>query len=162
MHHSSTKVSIRRYQSDRDRFGVRDCIVELQEYERSLEAGLPAGQAMADDYLAFLMRRCEECEGGMILAVVDGEVVGFVCVLTKVSPAEPDEGPASYAYISDLIVRASHQGLGRRLLQKAELLARSKGASDLRVGVLARNHVTRELYASLGFVEYQVQLTKVI
>ena len=157
-------VSIRAYQSDRDRRGVRDCIVELQEYERSLEAGLPAGQAMTDDYLAFLMRRCEECEGGMIPAIVDGEVLGFVCVLTKVSPAEPDEGPADYAYISDLIVRAGHrrQGLGRRLLQEAELFARSKGASDLRVGVLARNLVALEMYASLGFFEYQVQLTKPI
>jgi ribosomal protein S18 acetylase RimI-like enzyme len=155
-------VSIQPYQSDRDHRGVRDCIVELQDYERSLESFLPAGEAMADDYLAFLLRRCEECEGRMLVALAAGEVVGFVCVLTRVPPAEPDEGQADYAYISALIVRAAHRrrGLGRRLLEEAELWARSSGASDLRVGVLAKNRGARELYASLGFAEFQVHLTK--
>jgi ribosomal protein S18 acetylase RimI-like enzyme len=155
-------ILIRAYQADLDRREVRNCIAELQDHERRLEPGLPPGEAMADEYLAFLLRRCEECKGEMMLAIVDGKVAGFVCVLTEVPPAEPDESQVHHAYISDLFVHSAYRqrGLGRRLLEEAESTARSRGATELRVGVLAKNRLARELYEELGFIDYQVQLVK--
>jgi ribosomal protein S18 acetylase RimI-like enzyme len=119
---------------------------------------------MADDYLAFLARRCEECDGVVLVATIDETLAGFVCVLANVPPTEPDEGPASYAFVSDLIVleRFRRQGLGARLLEEAESIARAQGATTLRVGVLSRNLAARHLYARMGFAEYQLQLTKSI
>ena len=157
-------ILIREYAGESDREQLRECIVELQDYERALEPCLPQGEVMADDYLRFLLRRCDECSGKVLLAVVDGALAGFVCVLTRVSPAEPDEAPLEYAYISDLLVKAAYRGrgIGQRLLGEAEILARSTGARQLRVGVLARNRAARELYGRLGFAEYHVQLNKTL
>ena len=70
---------------------------------------------MADAYMAFLLDRCERCSGNVFVAEVNDSVVGFVSVLAKVLPEEPDEDQAEYAYITDLVVLPSYrrQGLGR-------------------------------------------------
>jgi hypothetical protein len=52
--------SIRSYDPNRDQEGLRRCIIELQEHERSLEPWLPPGEVMADAYLDFLMTRCQQ------------------------------------------------------------------------------------------------------
>ena len=117
---------------------------------------------MADAYLAFLLDRCERCSGKVFVAEVDDSVVGFVSVLAKVLPEEPDEDQAEYAYIADLVVLPSYrqQGLGRTLLQRAEAFARGRGAKILRVGVLEKNRLASDLYHKVGFADYHVQLIK--
>ncbi|OHD23197.1 MAG: hypothetical protein A2064_12300 [Spirochaetes bacterium GWB1_66_5] len=78
---------IRDYDPARDRQQLRACVVELQESERRLESTLPAGEAMADDYLAFLFRRCAESSGRILVAEVDRVVAGFAGVLASNQPA---------------------------------------------------------------------------
>ena len=153
---------IRDYEDARHRQQLRACVVELQDFERNFEPALPEGHQMADAYLAFLIDRCERCSGKVFVAEVDDSVVGFVSVLARVLPEEPDEDQAECAYIADLVVLPSHrqQGLGRTLLQHAEVFAREKGAKILRVGVLARNWLARDLYHKVGFADYYVQLIK--
>jgi ribosomal protein S18 acetylase RimI-like enzyme len=157
-------ISIRKARFDADHALLRGCVVALQDFERSLEPRLPRGEEMADDYLDFLRRNCVEHQGEILIATIDNDCAGFACVLTDVPPSEPDEPRSHYAYVSDLLVHAEYRGLGlgRRLLEEAELVARSNGAPVLRIGVLASNHVARELYGKLGFVEYHVQLIKAI
>jgi ribosomal protein S18 acetylase RimI-like enzyme len=46
------------------------------------------------------------------------------------------------------------------MLQEAEVLARASGVRTIRIGVLARNRVARELYERQGFEPYHVQLVK--
>jgi len=153
---------IRDYEPARHRDQLRSCVVELQEFERGLEPALPQGEEMADAYLAFLLERCSRASGRIFVAEVDHTVVGFVGVLAKFPPEEPDEDPTPYAYISDLVVLATYRrrGIGRALLERAEAFARSSGASVLRVGVLAKNQVAGNLYRGMGFTDYQVQLIK--
>lgn len=153
---------IREYEADRDQTALRSCLVDLQEFERGLEPGLPRGEQMADAYLAFLLDRNAKHGGRIFLAEVDGAVAGFVSVLATVPQEEPDEAPGSYAYIADLVVHAPHRGrgVGRALLERAEGFARGSGATVLRVGVLAKNHGARRLYHRLGFTDYTVQLAK--
>jgi len=153
---------IRDYEPARHRDQLRSCVVELQEFERGLEPALPHGEEMADAYLAFLLERCSRASGRIFVAEVDHTVVGFVGVLAKIPPEEPDEDPTPYAYISDLVVLPTYRrrGIGRALLERAEAFARSSGASVLRVGVLAKNQVAGNLYRGMGFTDYQVQLIK--
>ena len=153
---------IRDYEPDRHHHRLRTCVVELQDFERGLEPALPDGQHIAETYLAFLLDRCARLSGKVFVAEVDDAVVGFVGVLTKVEPEEPDEDQTDYAYISDLVVLPSYrdQGLGRALLQRAEAFARGRGARILRVGVLAKNRGALALYHTMGFTDYQVQLVK--
>ena len=58
---------IREYEPRRHRDRLRSCVVELQEFERSLEPALPEGEKMADAYLAFLLERCSRTSGRLFL-----------------------------------------------------------------------------------------------
>jgi GNAT superfamily N-acetyltransferase len=153
---------IRDYEPARDWDQVRSCVVELQEFERELEPSLPRGKEMADAYLSFVLDRCARMGGRLLVAEVDHGVVGFVAILARVVPEEPDEDQTPYAYISDLLVlpRYRRRGIGRALLDHAEAIVRRSGARILRVGVLARNEPAARLYRAVGFADYQLQLVK--
>jgi len=152
---------IRNYAED-DYPAVRECFVELQEHERALHPGKMAGNEVADRYLALMFERCRIWAGQVFVADEDGRVIGFVCVWTRVVPEEPDEVPAPFAFISDLIVRSERRGsgIGHALMQHAEQHARAAGATSLRVCVLARNEGAYRLYRELGFSELEVELEK--
>jgi ribosomal protein S18 acetylase RimI-like enzyme len=151
---------IRDYDPSRHRSQLRGCIVELQDFERGLEPGLPKGEAMVDRYLAHVLERCAGAAGRIFVAEADDAVVGFVGVLARVVP-DPDEGQA-YAYVSDLVVLPAYRrrGIGRALLERAEAYALREGASTLRVGVLAKNEAAARLYRGIGFTDYTIQLSK--
>ena len=119
---------------------MRSCVIELQEFERGLEPSLPKGEDMADAYLAFLLYRCSRAAGRVLVAEVDQVVVGFVVLLARVEPEEPDEDQMPYAYISDLVVLPQYRrrGIGRALLDRAEALARSLWKVRSRVRSSAR------------------------
>lgn len=153
---------IRLYRAERDRAALLDCIVELQEFERELEPALPAGAAIAEAYLATILERCARYAGVVLVAEVDGAVVGFTCVLTSVPPDSPDDGTRPFAKISDLGVLAVHRGrgIGGELLTRAEEIARESGAADLYIGVLSRNTGARRLYERAGFRDYHVRMVK--
>ena len=153
---------IREYQPGQDTLSLRECIVELQEFERRIESALPVGTAMADAYLAYLLERCGEYDGKVFVAEIERKVIGFVCVWARVPPTEPDESPTEYAYISDLVVLAPfrQRGFGRALLERAEGYAREQKATLLRIGVLAQNVLARRLYLNFGFSERRIELSK--
>jgi hypothetical protein len=104
-------VLIREYDPTADYPALHASFVELQAWEQSFEPGLPAPDEAAGPYLAEVFRSCAENSGRIFLAEADGAVVGFVCVLAKVLPSA-DDGREPYAYISDLVVRASKRGRG--------------------------------------------------
>jgi GNAT superfamily N-acetyltransferase len=153
---------IRECDPTRDRKGLRECIVALQDFERRLEPTLPAGEAIADAYLTFLFDQCARWSGQIVVAEDEVGIAGFVCVLTKVLPEEPNDPPQEYAYISDLVVLPRHrgQGVGGNLLARAEAVVRETGVGSLHVGVLAKNRAAHELYRSRGFNDLHIQLVK--
>jgi ribosomal protein S18 acetylase RimI-like enzyme len=155
-------VIIRDFDPSRDGIALRDCFIELQNYERQLDPGKPEGSAIAEACLNRMFARCREWDGRVFVAEVAGQVVGFACVWARVQPDEPDENPAEYAFVSDLVVSAAYRRreIGSQLLSAAEVYARDRGAKSLRIGVLARNSAARRLYASHGFAEYEVELAK--
>ncbi|MFO0691733.1 MAG: GNAT family N-acetyltransferase [Myxococcota bacterium] len=153
---------IRPYDPARDVEAATACIVELQEFERALEPALPPGPEMAGAYLAVLVARCAKHAGRLFVAEVDGRVVGFAAVLGRVEPEAPDQEQAAHAYVSDLVVLPAHRsrGLGRRLLEQAEALARTVGTTRLEIGVLAKNPDAARLYRDFGFSDFRITLTK--
>jgi len=161
-HHRCLVPDIRDYEPGPHAAGVRACIVELQNYERTLEPALLDGEAMADVHLAYLVDCCRDYDGRIFVALTGARVVGFACVWTRVPPDGPDDIPIDHAYISDVAVIADlrGRGLGRALLQRAEAYARERGAAYLRVGVRAGNAVARQLYAAVGFTEDRIELAK--
>ena len=155
-------ATIRRCNLERDLPGLRRGVVELQEFERSIEPTLPQGEDIADGYLADMLASCERWSGAVFVADERGEVVGFVSVFARVPSTERDEPPTPFALIQDLVIAPEHrgQGLGAKLLSRAEIFAREEGAAILRVSVLAKNTQAMELYEAFGYERRVVQLSK--
>jgi ribosomal protein S18 acetylase RimI-like enzyme len=155
-------MTIRNFESKRDLVAVRRCFVELQDFERSLDSRVPAGEQIADAYLNLMFERCREFDGAVLVAEEDGSVVGFVTVWTRYRSPEPDDDPSEHGFISDLVVLASHRGqrTGRALLRAAEAQALQSGARSLRLSVKAGNVAARSLYAEEGFHESEILLEK--
>jgi ribosomal protein S18 acetylase RimI-like enzyme len=82
--------------------------------------------------------------------------------LARVSSGDLDDGDLVYSYIDDLIVSEKFRklGVGKKLVEAAELFAKSKNARCLRLSVLARNTSARNLYSSAGFSELYVDYEK--
>ena len=133
---------------------LRESLIALQEYERTLEPRLRPGAEIADEYWRRLRAKCTEQGGATFIAQADGEIAGYVTVLARVPYEGLDDPPGEYAYVSDLYVSPQFRGRGcaRALLARAEQHARARGAREIRIGALASNTPARELYRSAGFV----------
>jgi len=155
---------IRKFDEDTDTGSLRDCLIELQEFERSVDCRMPAGEEIADAYLSDMFLQCAMSKGTIFVAEMDGRVAGFVTLLSQCSSGELDDGDIEFALVSDIVVREECRGLGagRQLLEIAEKQAREDGAQWFRVSVLARNQLARKLYESLGFAELYIDFEKTL
>ncbi|MBI2868981.1 MAG: GNAT family N-acetyltransferase [Chloroflexi bacterium] len=112
----------RRFDHERDTDAVYRLIIELQDFERERDSGLPSGGEIVELYFQWMMARCRQHGGRLYVGEEDGRVAGFVTVLSKDLPIEPDEYPVPYAMITELIVERRYRGrgLGKLLLEHAE------------------------------------------
>jgi ribosomal protein S18 acetylase RimI-like enzyme len=141
---------------------VRACLIELQDFERSLDPRLPSGAEIVDDYIPHMLNRCAQCDGKVIVAEVDEKVAGFATILTKVKSEEIEDGGIEYGLVSDLIVASKfrRRGIGRRLLEAAESYAKANEVRWLRIGVLAENQSADGLYDSMDFKRLYIEREK--
>lgn len=158
----STRLLIRDYEPKTDLPGLRQCVVELQDYERQIDTRMPPGSDIADAYIGEVLNRCNECAGKVLIALFGDDIAGYASILTKVHSDSLDDGNIEYGLIGDLVVldRFRGNGIGRKLIAAAESHARACGVRWLRIYVLDRNAVAKQLYRSAGFTELYVDLEK--
>jgi GNAT superfamily N-acetyltransferase len=93
-----------------------------------------------------------------LLAEIEGQIAGFAAL--RLAPcifyAEP------YAELTELYVDESHRrlGVGKALVAHAERLAREAGARQMLILTDFYNSTALSLYSSLGYVHYDIALTK--
>jgi len=155
-------AEIRIYVDASDRTALRRCTVELQDYERSLDPRLRAGEDIAEAMLEKLFADCERYAGTLLVAADGTAVVGYASIYTRARSDEITEALPEFALVGDLCVLPEHRGhgIGRALLEAAERHATQSGARWLRVSALAANAAARALYAARGFAEYEILLEK--
>ena len=155
------RVVIRRFDAARDAESLRECIIDHQNYHRSIEASWPDGEAIVSDYMRHLDAQCAVHNGRIFIALSGEQAAGFVCVVAATRSESPDD-PAPFAWIHDLYVKPEHRrrGVASMLMAEAERFARGEGAHVLRLGVLDRNERARRFYERRGFREYTHVLTK--
>ena len=158
---AAVEPRIRAYRPD-DGPSLRDCIAELQEAERTIDARLRPGRTIASDYLDTMLEDCRRYAGRVFVLEVDGTVAGFTTVFTRVPFERLDEPPGDYALIAELLVRREYRrrGYARALLTHGERYATSEGATELRIRVLSDNTAARTLYLDFGFRPYLETLSK--
>ena len=158
----SADTLIRAFDKARHLKGVRECLIELQDFERRIDPRMPPGANIVDAYISEMFDRCKHCGGRVLVADVDGEVAGYATIIPKVKSEQLEDGDLEYGLISDLVVTEKFRGLGlgQKLLEAAELYARACDVKYLRIGVLAGNQVAENLYASAGFLPLYAELEK--
>lgn len=94
----------------------------------------------------------------VILAEVDDRIIGFAAlrVVPCIFYAEP------YAELTELYVEESYRrrGAGRALVSHTENLARQAGARQMLILTNFYNSKAQALYCSMGYVHYDIALTK--
>ena len=148
----------------RDLAAVEECMVELQEAERAVEVNRKPGREIAHVYIQRLLKRLQDEPGALLVAEVEGYVVGFVAVYTKCDTGKICPAYTGYAMVTDLVVLNTHRGLGigAALLASAEAHARGQGARVMSLEVLSRNEGAVRFYEELGYDRIEIHMRKVI
>ncbi len=154
---------VREYEQ-KDGPALEDCIVEMQEFERSIEPNRREGKSISGQYLERIIDTCARRNGKMFVAEEAGAVMGYSCVWMEKRPEELISTLTDYAYVSDVIVLPAYRekGVGKALLLAAEEHAVRCGATTIVLGVLAKNAAAIGLYKKVGFREYEMLLKKEI
>ena len=100
-----------------------------------------------------------------MVAERNGKLIGYATIFTKVEQTgEIDEVAFTYAFISHISVtpEARGTGAGKLLLSECEARAKSAGQKWLRIAVLAKNMVARDIYRNIGFHDHHITMEKLI
>lgn len=153
---------IREY-TNHDVEGIKQCIIELQDFERMMDPHRLEGIKVAHEYLEHLLEVCEAGRGKIFVVEIDENIVGMISVYI-----EEDEKhfrkARRFAYISDLIVMQEYkdQGIIKELLEKAEEYAKSKGVHSIHAAILKNHEEGVNGYLRNGFNEFEIIVQKQI
>jgi len=88
----------------------------------------------------------------VLVATLADEVVGYLVLHLTMTPPDPSLRPGPRARVDALVVDPARrrQGVGRRLMEEARILALAYGATDLVLTVWANNDAAAAFYAALG------------
>ena len=155
---------IRDFDPATDRVGFDRCVKQLQDYERELDSRMRTSEDLVPEYADYLLTRCRQLAGKILVASTGSEISGYVCVLARVPTEDPDDGDYEYALVSDIAVNSEYRGygIGKALLAAAEEYARSLDAKWLRISVMARNEPAKNLYERSGFDALYVDMEKTL
>ena len=115
--------------------------------------------AVGRRWLAESLANASVGEGAVFVACAEGSVVGVISIESSRHFTGEQDG-----YIGELIVagHAARRGIGRALITAAEAWARDHGLENLTLHTGIFNTEARAFYASLGFAEEEVRLTRAI
>ena len=145
---------------------LRLAMVELQEYERRLDATtrLP-GEQIAGAYLARLRQEVAEKGGAIFIAERDGVFAGFAVGWIIKRDHIPESADSNrFGYLSDICVMPAYrrQRIAQRLLTALEQHLASAGITRFRLFALAANASARATYESVGFAAYEILYEKLV
>ena len=91
--------------------------------------------------------------GDIIVAVIDGAIVGFLHIEEDKTPPYPSVAAHRFACIVDFIVTEHHRkaGIGHKLLEEARQWARARQLEYLELMVLENNDIGRSFYERENF-----------
>ena len=157
----ASKLSIRPYEP-RDETALLDLVRELQVHEGHVYDRMKPADAIGPWYMDDLKQQCAEHDGTILVAEIDGRVVAYATIMTKVEADDIDELSFTYAYVGDLSVTQSRRGQGIGTAMPAEWARRAKAAGTryLRITALAKNAQARATDQRFGFEELLVRHEK--
>ena len=158
----SEQLTFVEYDDNLHRIEVLNLIKILQEYEIRIDADLSQPTNIyCEESLNSFIEESKSNNGKIYVACVLDDVVGFVAFWMA---KDPSLYPESYEWLSveALAVKPAYRRLGiaSSLLKLAEEHATKSSVKQLRVNVLAANHLGLSLYNTFGFKNFEVVLRK--
>ena len=110
----------------------------------------PPGEARERDHYLGLIA---DENVGFFVASAGGELVGFVHVIVRETPAVPVLVPKRYAVVDGIVVESGSRGrgVGGRLMDRAQEWALARGATALELNVYEFNEAAISFYEELGY-----------
>lgn len=141
-----------------DRTRIVDLYLALRDHHRALQPANPRYSVPRAGWEQTIDRAIVNDEVRVIVAEEDGVIAGFM----KLAFVEKPWGKS--CEVETLVIDDPHRslGLGRRLMDEAERIARDSGAAGVRVDVLFENESAREFYERLGYTRTSIRLGKTI
>ncbi|HEX6052208.1 MAG TPA: GNAT family N-acetyltransferase [Gemmatimonadaceae bacterium] len=121
---------------------------------------IAASHNTARGYASFLGTQLEEPKVVVLVAVRDGQVVGYTYAGVEGHDWMALRGPAGVLY--DIIVDPAERshGIGRMLLDATIALLRSLGASQVVLSTAERNERAQRLFSRAGFRRTMVEMAR--
>ena len=121
---------------------------------------LPTRDRTPADYAAFLVRQLDDPDVAVLVADVNGDVIGYAYAAVEGYDYMALRGPA--AVLHDIVVEPEYRGrgVGRQLLDAALAALQSRGAPRVVLSTAAGNDVAQRLYATSGFRPTMIEMTR--
>lgn len=141
--------------------GIKQCLVELQEFEKMLDPNRLAGIELAHDYLEQLLQLSRQNKGRIFVVEINNEIVGMISVVIE-DYMQHMSKTGKVAFISDVIILPEYKdkGIMKDLLEKAEEYSKSKGVKFLQTAFLNNHDEGIEGFSRNGFQRYEIILQK--
>jgi ribosomal protein S18 acetylase RimI-like enzyme len=138
---------------------LHDCVVELQNYEKNIDAGKKAGEEIAGEYLRELAEDLKNKQGKVWVITHHKEISGFVSCYVENETTDQQE---PFLYVSDLFLKEELRGksIADMLIGRVEEYAKEIGIRFLRIGVLEGNERAAAFYKKQGFKPYEKVLVR--
>jgi ribosomal protein S18 acetylase RimI-like enzyme len=103
----------------------------------------------------------EDADHGLFAAETEGQIVGYVHIVVRETPAIPIVVPRRLAIVDSLSVRQEvrRMGIGHALMSRAQRWARAQGATEIELTVYEFNEPAVAFYQSLGYETVSRRMT---
>lgn len=161
---ASPDVTLRDYSRESDFEAVVALHQELNRVEADLGAMRDARHEAAITCLHEDTRAIRGARGEQLVAVVDGEVVGYVALELSEFGAFVPPPMQAHVHIKNLVVAPTHRrlGIGALFLQRAEELARLHERRLVTLSFVAGNVIAQSAYERAGFRPVAIEMAKII
>ena len=101
-------------------------------------------------------------EQELLVARVDGQVVGVLLLQEMTSPDDDIYRPRRYLYVDEMVVAQAYRrlGIGQRLMEAAEGWALDRGICELELNVWERNLGGIAFYEHLGYTTVRRRMAR--
>lgn len=120
---------------------------------------LPTRDRLPLDYAAFLLGELRDQDAVVLVAEIEGDVIGYAYATVEEHDHMALRGPAGV--LQDLIVEADYRGrgVGNQLLAAAMSALVARGAPQAVLMTAARNESAQRLFARAGFRPTMLEMT---
>ena len=146
--------------ADLPRIGRLGALLVKEHYDFDPRRFLAAKLGTPEGYASFMGTQLEDPDTAVLVAVDNGDVVGYAYAAVEGYDYMALRGPAGVLH--DVIVNPEHRGrgVGRLLLEAALSFFRSRGVPRVVLSTAERNEAAQRLFASKGFRRTMIEMTR--